>query len=194
MNSDIYRSDPLVSRSDRKGVTGKGAVVWFTGLSGSGKSTIARLAEKKLCDANIAAYRLDGDNIRLGINSDLGFSEKDREENIRRVSEIAALFEDAGLVCLVSCISPFEGSRRAAKEKAKRFITVFVKASVKACAERDVKGLYKRALNGEIPNFTGVSSPYEEPLNADLVLDTEASTPEECAEIVIDEITKILGA
>lgn len=181
MNSELYESRGDIDFSQRAKIAKGGAVVWFTGLSGSGKSTVSRLVEKMLYDDGILSYRLDGDNIRMGINSDLGFSPSDREENIRRIAEIAALFEDAGLVCLVSLISPFEHSRKEAEKRAKNFITVYVKASVEECARRDVKGLYKKALEGKIPEFTGISSPYEEPLCPDITLDTASASSEECA-------------
>jgi len=170
----------------------KGLVVWFTGLSGSGKSTIAVELERRLIANGKLVYRLDGDNLRHGLNSDLGFSAEDRDENIRRIAEVAALFKDAGVITLVSFISPFNKMRQFARDQAgsKHFIEVYVKADVQTCAERDPKGLYEKAQRGEIKDFTGVSSPYEEPQNAEIILDTRQYSVDECAEqvkIIIDK-------
>lgn len=186
-NNNIVWHPNKVSPEERQKVLGqKGIVVWFTGLSGSGKSTIAVEVEKMLMDAGHAAYLLDGDNIRHGINSDLGFSDEDRNENIRRIGEIAALFADAGMVTLVSFISPFRRMREFARERvgAGRFIEVYVSTDFATCQERDPKGLYKKSIK----NFTGKDSSYEEPLNAELVIDTVGATPAECAKIVYDAI------
>ncbi|MFW5749631.1 MAG: adenylyl-sulfate kinase [Halanaerobium sp.] len=165
----------------------KGMVLWFTGLSGSGKSTIAVEVEKELYRCGKASYRLDGDNLRFGLNNDLGFTAADREENIRRIGEVAALFADAGLITLASFISPYRAGREAARQAAgeDNFKEIYVKASVEACAERDPKGLYEKAKKGEIENFTGVSAPYEEPENPDLVVDTEKLSLEEAVELVL---------
>jgi bifunctional enzyme CysN/CysC len=158
----------------------KPAVLWFTGLSGSGKSTIANMLERKLYAAGRHTYVLDGDNVRHGLNRDLGFTEQDRVENIRRVAEVARLMADAGLIVLVSFISPFRAERRMARELMSEgeFIEVFVDTPFEECARRDPKGLYARALKGEIKNFTGVDSPYEAPENADIHLETVAAEPE----------------
>lgn len=166
----------------------KGLIVWFTGLSGSGKSTIAVELEKELNAREKAVYRLDGDNIRHGLNSNLGFSEDDRNENIRRIAETAALFKDAGLITLVSFISPYKKMREFAREKIGKdnFIEVYVKASPETCAKRDPKGLYKRAAQGEIDNFTGVSSPYEEPKAPDLIIDTTQLTLKESVKKILE--------
>jgi adenylylsulfate kinase len=152
----------------------RGLVVWLTGLSGSGKSTIAVAVEKQLNQLGKAVYRLDGDNIRHGLNSDLGFSAADRNENIRRIAEVSALFKDAGFIVLVCFISPYRTMRQFAREKAGPggFIEVYVQADLETCRQRDPKGLYQKALKGEIPFFTGVSDPYEEPENPELVVDT----------------------
>ncbi|NLY19458.1 MAG: adenylyl-sulfate kinase [Clostridiaceae bacterium] len=167
----------------------KGLVVWLTGLSASGKSTIAAETERRLIDLGRAVYRLDGDNIRFGLNSDLGFSEKDRFENIRRVAEVCALFKDAGLIVIASFISPLSSMRQMAREKAgDNFLEVYVKASVEVCAERDPKGLYERAFKGEIKDFTGVSAPYEEPEKPDIILDTEKYSQDKCVERLTREI------
>lgn len=178
-----------VTDADRQRVLGqKGLVVWFTGLSGSGKSTIAVEVEKLLMDAGHAAYVLDGDNIRHGINSDLGFSDEERNENIRRIGEIAALFADAGIITLVSFISPFRKMRQFARERVAEgcFIEVYVNTDFETCCDRDPKGLYKK----NIKNFTGKDSAYEAPLHAELVIDTKDSTPMECAKQVYDTILK----
>jgi bifunctional enzyme CysN/CysC len=163
------------------------AVIWFTGLSGSGKSTIANLVESRLHLSGRHTYLLDGDNVRHGLNRDLGFTDTDRVENIRRVAEVARLFADAGLIVLVSFISPFRDERAMARElmQTGEFIEVFVDASVEVCRARDPKGLYERALRGEIANFTGIDSPYEPPENAEVHIDTAAMAPTEAAETVI---------
>ncbi|WP_353646442.1 sulfate adenylyltransferase subunit CysN [Mesorhizobium sp. WSM2239] len=159
----------------------KPAVLWFTGLSGSGKSTIANLLEKKLHASGRHTYILDGDNVRHGLNRDLGFTDEDRVENIRRVAEVARLMVDAGLIVLVSFISPFRAERRMAREIVAEgeFVEVFVDTPFEECAARDPKGLYAKALSGEIKNFTGLDSPYERPENADVRLETIGKTPEE---------------
>lgn len=168
----------------------KGMIVWFTGLSGAGKSTIAVEVERILNEQGHATYLLDGDNIRHGINQDLGFSDEDRNENIRRISEVAALFQDAGMITLVAFISPFEKMREFAKERVgkENFIEVYVKADLDTCRERDPKGLYKK----QISDFTGISSSYEEPQNPDLVLETKDADVNECAQKVLEEIMKKL--
>lgn len=189
--SNLLWSESKVSYADRcMALKQKGLVVWFTGLSASGKSTIAVEVEKRLFDLGHCVYRLDGDNIRQGLNNDLGFSEGDRIENIRRIAEVAALFKDAGLIVLTCFISPHRHMRAFAREKAGAgsFIEVYVKADVKTCAERDPKGLYAKALKGQIEEFTGVSSPYEEPLEPELILDTEALSLDQCVQQAVDMI------
>lgn len=191
-NDTIIWHQNKVTGEDRERVLGqKGLVVWFTGLSGSGKSTIAVELEKMLTDQGRAAYLLDGDNIRCGINSDLGFSDEDRNENIRRISEIAALFRDAGIITLVSFISPFRKMREFARERAgvDTFIEVYVSTDFETCMARDPKGLYKK----DIQNFTGKDSAYEAPVNPEITLDTIHHTPIECAKIVYREIEKKLN-
>ncbi|HWT17270.1 MAG TPA: adenylyl-sulfate kinase, partial [Patescibacteria group bacterium] len=162
--------------------------LWFTGLSGSGKSTIANLVEKRLLATGHHTYLLDGDNVRHGLNRDLGFSAEDRVENIRRVAEVARLMVDAGLIVLVSFISPFRDERRMARERFAdgEFVEIFVDTPLAVCEQRDVKGLYAKARAGLIPNFTGIDSPYERPEHAELVLDTQAASTEQLAMRVVD--------
>lgn len=156
----------------------KGLVVWFTGLSGSGKSTIASALERKLFDEGYKVYHLDGDNVRHGLNADLSFVEEDREENIRRVAEVAALFKDAGMITLVSFISPHRKMREYARKVVgeEAYIEVYVKASLEICIQRDVKGLYAKAREGVIEDFTGISAVYEVPERAEIIINTEVST------------------
>jgi len=186
-NKNIVWHEGEINADDREKITGhRGLVVWFTGLSGSGKSTIAVELEKRLIRDGKLCYRLDGDNIRHGLNSDLGFSDEDREENIRRVAEVAALFKDAGMITLVSFIAPSGKMRNFAREKAGdgQFIEVYVKASLETCIKRDPKGLYKKAQNDEIKDFTGISSAYEEPQNPELVIDSDKLSVEEAVKEV----------
>lgn len=191
--NNITYHEGKVSREDRYRVLGqKGLVVWLTGLSASGKSTIAVEAEKILNSMGKAVYRLDGDNIRFGLNSDLGFSERDRFENIRRIAEVCALFRDAGLIVIASFISPLVGMRQLAREKnSENFIEVYVRADVETCMKRDPKGLYRRALSGEIKDFTGISAPYEEPANPELILDTQNNSLSECVQLLVDKILEM---
>ena len=165
-------------------------IVWFTGLSGSGKSTIANLIEKRLTSEGRHCYILDGDNVRHGLNKDLGFTDEARVENIRRVAEVARLMADAGLIVLCSFISPFQNERRVAREVAGdiSFTEVFVDTPLAVVEARDPKGLYKRARAGEIKNFTGVSSPYEAPQDADVVLDGCSKSPAELAEELYEKL------
>lgn len=186
-NENIVWHPNKVSKQDRERVLGqRGLVVWFTGLSGSGKSTIAVEVEKMLIETGHMAYVLDGDNIRHGINADLGFTDEDRNENIRRISEIATLFSDAGMITLVSFISPFRKMREFARERAgkENFIEVYVNTDFLTCEKRDPKGLYKK----EIKNFTGKDSIYEKPLSPELIIDTVENSPSECAQIVYEAI------
>jgi bifunctional enzyme CysN/CysC len=164
------------------------AVLWFTGLSGSGKSTIANSLEKLLHAEGRHTYMLDGDNVRHGLNRDLGFTEADRVENIRRVAEVAKLMADAGLIVIVSFISPFKAERRLARDmmEAGEFIEIFVDTPIDECARRDPKGLYKKAREGKIANFTGISSPYEPPENPELRLDTLVEEPDDLARRIAD--------
>jgi len=171
-----------ITREERERVLGqRGVTIWLTGLSGSGKSTIAVATEKVLLERGRAAYVLDGDNIRHGLNKNLGFSPEDRTENIRRIGEVARLFTDAGVIALTSFISPYRSDRDAVRGNLEPgdFIEVLVDASVETCESRDVKGLYKKARAGEIPEFTGISAPYEAPEKAEVVLDTNVLSVEE---------------
>lgn len=178
------------SRSEMKHQTAK--CLWFTGLSGSGKSTIANLLEKRLYTEGKHTYILDGDNVRHGLNRDLGFTETDRVENIRRVAEVAKLMTDAGLIVIVSFISPFESERDMARALFEEgdFVEIFVDTPIEVCEQRDVKGLYKKAKAGELQNFTGIDSVYEQPQNPDVHLLTVNQTPEQCVEVIMD---KLLG-
>lgn len=182
-----------VSREDRQRLLGqKGVTVWLTGLSASGKSTIAVILEQRLLQRRNLAYRLDGDNIRLGLNRNLGFSAEDRSENIRRIGEVAKLFSDAGVIVIASFISPYRADRDAVRAglASGDFIEIFVKVSVEAAAKRDPKGLYKKALAGEIKGFTGIDDPYEEPLQPELAIDTETCTAEAAAEQILSYLEK----
>ena len=170
----------------------KSRVIWFTGLSGSGKSTVANATEKLLHDKGLQTYILDGDNIRLGLNKDLGFSPQDRTENIRRITEVAKLFADSGSIVLTAFISPYKEDRNSARQIIgdEDFIEVFVSADVSVCESRDPKGLYKKARAGEIKGFTGIDAPYEEPINPELVVETDKYDVLECANQVIDYLVK----
>ncbi|RLA31332.1 MAG: adenylyl-sulfate kinase [Gammaproteobacteria bacterium] len=189
--TNVTWHDGEVSREDRHEILRqKGATVWFTGLSGSGKSTIAVALERVLFDMGKLSYRLDGDNVRLGINKNLGFTEADRTENIRRIGEIAKLFGDAGTIALSSFISPYRGDRdevRALHEAANlSFVEVHVDCALEEAEKRDPKGLYKKARAGEIKNFTGIDDPYETPAKPEIHLHTDQMTLEEEVAIVID--------
>jgi bifunctional enzyme CysN/CysC len=163
-----------------------GMVVWLTGLSGAGKSTLAIALQQRLTQRGMRSHVLDGDRLRVGLNQDLGFSEADRTENVRRVGEVAALFADAGVIAIVALISPYAAARLRARSAAfGRFCEVYVKASLDACAVRDPKGLYARARRGELAEFTGISAPYEIPAAPDVVLDTEADDVRACVERLV---------
>ena len=185
---DLTPHESLVTSADRKNTFGHGScVLWLTGLSGSGKSTIAAEVERGLLSQNVHAYVLDGDNVRHGLNSDLGFSDKDRTENIRRIGETARLFVEAGVVVITAFISPFRGDRDRVRSLLRpgEFFEVFAKCSLELCEKRDPKGLYAKARAGKISDFTGIDSPYEEPLAPELVLDTGELSVEECVNRVI---------
>ena len=184
-----------VERNDReKLLKQKGATVWFTGLSGSGKSTVAFTVEHALVERGHLAYVLDGDNIRHGLNKNLGFSPEDREENIRRLGEVAKLFADAGIITFTSFISPYRKDRDLARkiheEAGLPFVEIFVSAPLEVCEQRDPKGLYQKAREGKIPEFTGISAPYEEPLKPEIVLHVDKLTPQQAAAEVLDYMTE----
>jgi len=191
VSQNIVRSDSLVSADDRQKLLGQhGVTIWLTGLSGSGKSTIANQLEKDLIEQGHLCYILDGDNVRHGLNRDLGFSMEDRKENIRRIGEVAALMNDTGVIVITSFISPYISDRAAAREVVgyESFIEVFVDTPLEVCEQRDPKGLYKKARSGEIPQFTGISDPYEAPQDAEITLPTEELSPEAASEIIIDDL------
>lgn len=188
---NIVWSSSLVRRGQREILLKqRGCVIWFTGLSGSGKSTVARALELRLVNDGRFAYVLDGDNIRHGLNKDLGFSPESRVENIRRIGEVAHLFADAGAIAVAAFISPYRRERDQAREISgdSPFVEVYISANLDACESRDPKGLYKKARSGEITNFTGISAPYEAPIDPEITLDTTKNSVEECVEIVFDYI------
>jgi len=188
-STNITWHEGQVSRTDReKMLAQRGCTIWLTGLSGSGKSTIAVAAEKVLNEMGRLTYILDGDNIRHGLNSNLGFSPDDRTENIRRIGEVSKLFTDAGLIVFSSFISPYRADRDAVREIMGEgdFVEAWVQATVETCEGRDVKGLYKKARAGEIPEFTGISAPYEEPNKAELLLDTNTQTVDESVAQIVE--------
>jgi adenylyl-sulfate kinase len=186
--SNIHQQTFSVTMTDRAAMKNQSpAVLWFTGLSGAGKSTIANLVDKQLSALERHTYLLDGDNVRRGLCADLGFSDADRVENIRRVAEVAALMTDAGLIVLAAFISPFRAEREAARQSigADRFFEIFVDTPLAVAEQRDVKGLYKKARSGQIRDFTGIDSPYEAPEAPALVIKTEHETPAQSAERVV---------
>ena len=187
-STNISWHEGQIFRADRETVLGqRGVTVWLTGLSGSGKSTIAVGAEKALVDSGRLAYVLDGDNVRHGLNQNLGFSPEDRTENIRRIGEVAKLFTDSGVIVFASFISPYRSDRDKVRELMEPgdFVEIFVAADLETCEERDVKGLYVKARKGEIPEFTGISAPYEEPEKPELVLDTNRQSVAESVDQII---------
>ncbi|MGO4886996.1 adenylyl-sulfate kinase [Anaerobacillus sp. MEB173] len=188
-NSNIVWHETTITKENRQELKGhKSAILWFTGLSGSGKSTLANAVEKRLYEDGLSSYVLDGDNVRHGLNKGLGFSDEDRKENIRRIGEVAKLFVDAGVLTLTAFISPFKEDRDGVRNivESGEFIEVYVKCSLEECENRDPKGLYKKARNGEIPEFTGISSPYEEPENPELIIESDKLTIEQSVDAVIN--------
>ena len=188
-SSNITYHHSAITRQNRSGLNGHGSIiVWFTGLSGSGKTTLAYLVEERLYEMGCRSFVLDGDNFRHGLSSDLGFSDKDRKENIRRAGEVSKLMMESGVIVLSAFISPFQEDRSFVRGLVLQsdFIEIYCKANIKTCELRDVKGLYRRALSGEIKNYTGIDSHYEEPIDPEIVIDTENKTPEESAEEIIN--------
>lgn len=190
-STDIVWHDASVSKEERQEKNKhQSFVLWFTGLSGSGKSTLANAVSRKLFERGSHTYVLDGDNVRHGLNKDLGFSPEDRTENIRRIGEVAKLFVDSGQIVSTAFISPYREDRHQVRELLPdgEFIEVYVEASLEACEERDPKGLYKKARSGEIPSFTGINAPYEEPESPELTVNTEQKSIEESAQEVVDAL------
>jgi adenylylsulfate kinase len=188
---NIHEESYFIGRQDREKMNQhRSLLIWFTGLSGSGKSTIANLLEKRLNALQIHTYSLDGDNLRVGLNQDLSFSKKDRDENLRRVAEVAKLFVDAGIVVIAAFISPYIKTREAIKHivGSDDYIEVFVNAPLETCEQRDKKGLYKKARAGEIKNFTGISDPYENPTNPSIEINTIQETPKMAVDRIISYI------
>jgi adenylylsulfate kinase len=186
--TNITWHESVITKKERREQNGhQSFILWFTGLSGSGKSTVANAVAKALFNHKIRNYVLDGDNIRFGLNKNLGFSEEDRTENIRRIGEVAKLFVDSGQVVLTAFISPFQEDRNQVRQivEENEFIEVYVKCPLDECEKRDPKGLYQKARNGEIKQFTGIDSPYEEPVNPELVIETNEASIEECVEQVL---------
>jgi adenylylsulfate kinase len=192
-SSDVVWHQATVTRARREGLNGhSGAALWFTGLSGSGKSTIAHALEEQLFRRGCRTYVLDGDNVRHGLCGDLGFSRENRQENIRRIAEVAHLFVDAGVIVMTAFISPFREDRRRAKAllEASNFLEIHCACSCEVCEARDVKGLYRKARQGLIPEFTGISSPYEAPENPALIVDTAALSVDESVAKVLALLTE----
>jgi adenylylsulfate kinase len=195
MNTNLIEHKHVVTKEDRqKLIKQKSPVIWLTGLSASGKSTIANELALRLQKEGKLAYILDGDNIRMGLNKDLGFSDDDRKENIRRIAEVAKLLSDSGVIVITAFISPFREEREKAKDIIGRdnFLEVYVKADLDICEQRDPKGLYKKARAGEIKQFTGIDSPYEEPIKPFRTLDTDKWSIEQCTDVIIVDL-KDLG-
>lgn len=190
---NIVWHNATITKDDRHRMNGhKSAILWYTGLSGAGKSTLANKVEEKLFERGYHTYVLDGDNIRMGLNKGLGFDADSRKENIRRIGEVAKLFVDAGAIVSTAFVSPYNEDREMVRKLVKdgEFIEIYVAASLEVCESRDTKGLYKKARAGEIKNFTGISDPYEAPLDAELSVDTGNQSLEESAQVVINYLEK----
>ncbi len=190
---NIHPSPSSVSKADRQLLNGHSAgLLWFTGLSGSGKSTLAHAVEKKLLNLYVRSYVLDGDNIRSGLNNDLGLNPEDRKENIRRIAEVAKLMVDAGLLVFASFIAPYKQSREYVRKMMNGwpYYEIYLKCNIDVCKSRDPKGLYKKVLNGEITNMTGISAPYEEPENPSLIINTAELDLQQCITRVINFLLK----
>ena len=196
MTENIYPiKDRMESRADKEKLLGqKGITIWFTGLSGSGKSTVAIALESILSSKGYLCRILDGDNIRTGLNSNLGFSEADRNENIRRIAEVCKLFTDTGIITIAAFVSPTNDLRRMARDIVGKedFVEVYMSTPLAECERRDVKGLYARARKGEVKNFTGISAPFDVPENPTLSIDTTGSDPESCAMLIFDKIESMI--
>lgn len=192
--NNLVWHDMDITREMREGqLEQKAITIWMTGLSGAGKSTLANALEKRLFAMGKHTMLLDGDNVRMGLNKNLGFTEEDRIENIRRIAEVSKLMNDAGLIVITSFISPFRQDRRNAKEIIKEsFVEVYISTPLEECEKRDVKGLYQKARDGKLPNFTGISSIYEEPEHPDIVVDTSKHGLDECVEILLEGLKKFL--
>lgn len=193
LHANTFRFTPLIDRAQRESQNNhKSILLWFTGLSGSGKSTLAHAVEKRLHAMNCRTFVLDGDNVRQGLCKDLGFTEHDRIENIRRIAELGRLFLDAGLITLTAFISPFRADRDRARTlfAPGDFVEIYCRCTLDVCEERDVKGLYRRARAGEIPHFTGISSPYEEPLEPDLLIDTDKLSVDACVDLILELLAR----
>ncbi len=186
--TNITWHDQKITRADLEALHNhKGVTVWFTGLSGSGKSTIANAVSKALYERNISVLVLDGDNVRHGLNKDLGFSADDRVENIRRIGEVAKLFTSAGIINLTAFISPYESDRKMARDlQPNNFIEVYCDAGLEVCESRDPKGIYKKAREGKIKNFTGIDDPYEAPSNPEITVPSGTESVMDCVQIVIN--------
>ena len=194
-SSNITYHQATVTQKRRNNLNNhKSIVLWFTGLSGAGKSTLAHALEEKLFNMNCRTFVLDGDNVRYGLNSNLDFSETDRSENIRRISEVSKLMLEAGLIVMTAFISPFKKDRNEARSLISHdnFIEIYCKASLETCEKRDVKGLYKKAREGKIKNYTGIDSPYEAPENPQLTIDTDKETLNESVSKILNYLEKIL--
>jgi adenylylsulfate kinase len=190
---NLFPHEYKIKREDREKILNqKPFLVWFTGLSASGKSTLGNVLECELNSNGYLTYMLDGDNIRSGLNSNLGFSDEDREENIRRIGHVAKLFVDAGVIAITAFISPFEKERQLAADLVgkDKFVEVFVDCPLEVCIKRDPNKLYQKALNNEIPEFTGISSPYEAPKNADIVIDTSKLNIDQSIEKIMEYLKK----
>ena len=187
MVKNLFKVTQRVTKKDReKLLTQRGKTIWLTGLYGSGKTTIANELSSKLHNEGLLTYVLDGDNVRMSLNKDLGFSDDDRKENIRRIAEVANLMTDLGVIVITAFISPFEKERQMAKDiiGEDNFTEVYIKSDIKVCEERDPKGLYKKARAGEIPMFTGIDSPYEEPKNPKIFVKTDKMSINECVDFI----------
>lgn len=192
MSEVVWHNTTITVKDRTKQLKQKPFVMWFTGLSASGKSTIANIVEKKLFSMDYKTYLLDGDNVRHGLNKDLSFDENSRIENIRRIGEVSKLFTDAGLIVLTAFISPFISDRLLVRDlfDEGNFLEVFIDSDLETCEKRDPKGMYKKARNGEIKNFTGISSPYESPINPEIHVINNNSTLDEVSEQIINYLIK----